>query len=63
MEIKEKIGRDSPEHNSNERFVNIEKSINDLKIKFEGQKREVSPLIIITVIVLILFLLSKFIFY
>ena len=46
--IKEKIDRDSPEHSSNERIDLLEKSINDLKIKFEGQKREVSPFIILS---------------
>ena len=49
--IKEKIDRDSPEHSSNERIDLLEKSINDLKIKFEGGKshrREVSPFIILT---------------
>ena len=62
MEIKEKFGRDIiPEHNSNERTYLLEKLINDLKIKFEGQGRQVSPFIILIGIFLIL--LSKFICY
>ena len=48
-ELKEKINN-RPEHNSNERFENIEKSINELK----RNQHEVSPFIILIVIVLIL---------
>ena len=57
-ELKEKINS-STEHNSNERFENIEKSINELK----RNPHEVSPFIILILIVLILYLLSKFICY
>ena len=57
-ELKEKINScHNVEHNSNERFENIEKSINELK----RNPNEVSPFIILIVIVLIL--LSKLICY
>ena len=47
FELKVKINS-IPEHNSNERFENIEKSINELK----RNPNEVSPFIILIVIVL-----------